>query len=163
MSAIGSFVVLRREGFGECVRLAGEVRRETSGKWIFRKQVTRGRDAFEHAWRSALVEDVPFDYSGYVLGNYLDAQAQVNGVPSGELESSPAALALNKVFTGAIPFEEPPRPFPVLEEQGLLAFCQSEYGVDAGGLREAILAAHEFYRVGLARLSDAHVVVFVIR
>jgi hypothetical protein len=116
MSAIGSYAVPRREGFRECVRLAADVRAEVSGKWIFQKQVTRGRDEFNAAWVSALVEEeAHFEYSGYVLGNYLDAQEQVNGVPAGELERSPTAVALHRVFTAAIPFEDTPTPFPVLE------------------------------------------------
>jgi hypothetical protein len=163
MSALGSYAVLRRERFAECVRLAADVRTEVTGKWIFRQQVTRGREKFNAAWGGALVEEAPFDYSGYVLGNYLDAQEHVNGFPSGAVERSAAAVALNKVFTAAFPFEQAPQPFPALEEAKLRAFCESEYGGDAGGMVEAIRAAHEFYRAGLARLSEAHVVLFVIR
>lgn len=163
MSAIGSYVVLRREGFKECVRLAADLRTEATHKWLFKKPSTRGRDEFDAAWAAALVEEVDFGYSGYVLGDYLDAQEQVNGVPAGERERSAAALTLNKLFTTAIPFEETPPPFPTLEEQALRAFCQSEYGSDADSMYQAIQAAHEFYGRGLARLSETHVVMFVIR
>ena len=163
MSAIGSYVVLRREGFRECVRLAADVRADVTGKWIFKKPVTRGRDEFNAAWAAALVEEVDFEYSGYVLGDYLDAQEQVNGVRTGERERSAAALTLNKLFTAAIPFEETPAPFPAMEEQTLRAFCQSEYGNDADNMYQAIQAAHEFYSRGLARWSETHVVMFVIR
>ena len=97
MSAIGSYVVLRREGFSECVRLAADVRKEVTGKWIFKKPVTRGRDEFNAAWAAALVEEVDFEYSGYVLGDYLDAQERVNGVRTGEREQSAAALLMNKL------------------------------------------------------------------
>ena len=163
MSAIGTYAVLRREGFRECVRLASEVRKEVSGKWIFQKQVTRGLEEFHAAWKGALVEEADFEYSGYVLGNYLDAQEQVNGVEARELERSPAALALSKVFTAAIPFTHTPAPFPLLEEPPLRAFCESEYGSDSDNMYQAILAAHEFYGRGLTRVSERHVVTFVIR
>jgi hypothetical protein len=157
MSAIGSYAVLRREGFRECVRLAADVRTEVSGKWIFQRQLTHGRDEFNAAWAAALVEEVHFEYSGYILGNYLDTQEQVNGVRTGELERSPAAVALHKVFTAAIPFGDTPVPFPVFEEQTLRAFCRREYGDDADGMYQAIQAAHEFYGRGLARVSESHV------
>jgi hypothetical protein len=163
MSAIGSYVVLRREGFKECVRLAADVRTEVTRKWLFKKPVTRGRDEFNAAWAAALLEEVDFEYSGYVLGDYLNAQEQVNGLPTGERERSAAALTLNKLFTAAIPFEETPPPFPTLEEQALRAFCQSEYGNDADNMYQAIQAAHEFYSRGLACWSETHVVMFVIR
>src|ERR1700746_644223 len=163
MSAIGSYVVLRREGFRECIRLVADVRKEVTGKWIFKKPVTRGRDEFNAAWAAALVEEVDFEYSGYVLGDYLDAQELVNGVRTEEWERSAAALTLKKLFTAAIPFEETPAPFPAIEEQTLRAFCQSEYGNNADSLYQATQAAHEFYGRGLARLSETHVVMFVIR
>ncbi len=104
-----------------------------------------------------------FGYSGYVLGDYLDVHEQINGVRAGELERSAEALALSKMFSGAIPFEETPTPFPEFDEQALRAFCRSEYANDADSMREAIQAAHEFYLCGLARLSEAHVVAFLIQ
>ena len=163
MSAIGSYVVLRREGFRECIRLAADVRKEVTGKWIFKKPVTRGRDEFNAAWAAALVEEVDFEYSGYVLGDYLDAQERLNGVRTEEREQSAAALLMNKLFTAAIPFEETPAPFPAIEEQALHEFCQDQYGNDVDSMYQAIQAAHEFYGRGLARLSEAHVVMFVMR
>ena len=99
----------------------------------------------------------------WVLGDYLDAQERVNGVRTGEREQSAAALSMNKLFTTAIPFEERPAPFPAIEEQALHAFCQDEYGGDADSMYQAIQAAHEFYGRGPARLSETHVVMFVIR
>jgi hypothetical protein len=74
------------------VRLAADVRTDVTGKWIFKKPVTRGRDAFNAAWAAALVEEVDFEYSGYVLGDYLDAQERVNGVRTeGAVRRSPDA------------------------------------------------------------------------
>ena len=163
MSAIGSYAVLRREGFRKCLWLAADVRTEVSGKWFFQKQVTHGRAEFDAAWSAALVEESHFEYSGYVLGNYLDAQEQINRIRAGELDQSAAARALHRVFTGAIPFEEVPAVVPVFEEQALRAFCRSEYGDDADNMYQAIQAAHEFYGRGVARVSEACVVVFVIQ
>ena len=163
MSAIGKYVVLRREAYRECVRLVGNVHTESTGKWMFKKQVTCGLEEFNAAWKAAVVEEVAFDYSGYVIGNYLDAQAAVNGIPADAFERSPDALALNKVFTAAMPFEKAAT-FEKFDEQKLLAFCKDEYGEeDAQGMCEAIQAAHEFYTGGLARISKENVVVFVIQ
>jgi hypothetical protein len=139
------------------------MRTEVTGKWIFKKPVTRGRDEFNAAWAAALVEEVDFEYSGYVLGDYLDAQGTSQRRPNrgtGAVRGSPVdEQAVHSRHT----FEERPAPFPAIEEQALHAFCQDEYGGDADSLYQAIQAAHEFYRRGLARLSETHVVMFVIR
>jgi hypothetical protein len=77
MSAIGSYAVLRRRNFAACLEHTRQIRSESSGKWFFKKTAVVGVNEFKQAWQTALVEEVNFDYSGYVLGNYLDAQLAV--------------------------------------------------------------------------------------
>src|SRR4051794_30590647 len=77
VSAIGSYEVLNRGQFAACLDLARNIRTETTGKW-FRKSQIVGAAEFEEAWRSSVLKTVGFDDSGYVLGNYLDAQLVIN-------------------------------------------------------------------------------------
>ena len=144
MSAIGSCAVLRRHQLDACLAHAG-----------------RAQPAeFAAAWQAALVRRLDFDYSGYVLGNYLDAQGAVNGEsPVDEL--SEASVALSQVFTAGFLFDRRIE-LPDLDRERLAAFCREEYGADGAGMMEAITAAHDFYRRGLAEITPEQVVVFVI-
>ena len=160
MSAIGSYQVIVRKEFPGCLALARKVHPETSGKWIFKQTQLVGREAFEKAWRAALVRVVDFDYSGYVIGNYLDAQELINGLKV-MAEQSEAGESLSKVFTAAFPFEEQIQ-LPGLPQDKLLAFCREEYGDDAAVMVEAINAAHSFYHRGLDEITAENLVVFVI-
>jgi hypothetical protein len=161
MSAIGSYVVLRRGAWQGCLALAQNVRIQTTGRWIFKQSRVAGTEEFRRAWQAAVVLEAEFDHSGYVLGNYLDAQQAVNGVALVDEQSQPAK-ALSKVFTAGF-FFDAPVVVPDLPAEELLAFCREEYGGDAPGMVEAITAAHRFYLRGLAEISPEHVVVFVIR
>src|SRR5690348_8081610 len=138
MSAIGSCAVLRRAAFAECVECAKSM--ETSGRWVFKTSRMVGMQEFEAAWAKALVEEVSFNYSGYVIGNYLDAQEHVNSLPN-RYEHTETALALCKAFTAAFPFEKS-ETFPALPKDKLLVWCREEYGKEADGMAEAIEAAH---------------------
>jgi hypothetical protein len=161
MSAIGSYEVLTRDGFAASLDAARNVNIETSGRWIFKTSKEKGRDAFDAAWQAALVEYVDFDYSGYVLGNYLDAQYEINGLRLFD-EESEAAQALSKVFTAAFIFESQ-RTLPDLPPDRLEAFCRAEYPTDGPELIEPLQAAHSFYARGLSAITNANLVVFVIR
>lgn len=162
MSAIGSYAVVSRTGFRTCFELADKVGSETTGRWMFKKSRVVGIEEFREAWRAAVVQEVNFDYSGYVIGNYLDAQDAVNGVVPID-EQSGVANALSKVFTAAFAFEAPVS-FPDLPPEKLLTFCQEEYGEnDAAGMVEAINAAHAFYQRGLGEITPEHLVVFIIQ
>ena len=160
MSAIGSYAVLRREAFPECVERARHIRKETRGRWIFKSPVVAGMEEFKAAWAGALVEEASFGYSGYVIGNYLDAQEHVNSLPN-RYERTETALALTKAYTAAFPFEEK-ETFPELPQEKLAAWCREEYGEDAQNMAEAITAAHTFYKEGLAKITPETVVVFLI-
>jgi hypothetical protein len=161
MSAIASYAVVRRHNFAACLDHARNIRSESSGKWLFKKTVVVGISEFEQAWRSAVVEEVHFDYSGYVLGNYLDAQQAVNQIQLAD-EHSEVASTLCKVFTAAFPFDVLVT-LPELASEPLLVFCQQEYGSDAEGAVEALRAAHRFYQKGLSNISSENLVVFIIR
>jgi hypothetical protein len=161
MSAIGSYEVLTRDGFTTCLVAARNIHPETTGKWIFKSTQVKGREAFDAAWAAALVDAVDFDYSGYVLGNYLDAQFAINNLRLFDEESEPA-LALAKVFTAAFVFDAP-RTLPELPADKLEAFCRDEYNEDGQELIEPFRAAHAFYAEGIAAITAANLVVFVIR
>jgi hypothetical protein len=161
MSAIGSYEVLTRAGFPACLDAARNVHPETTGKWIFKTARVEGRDAFDTAWAAARVDAVDFNYSGYVLGNYLDAQLVINNLRLFD-EESDTALTLANVFTEAFVFDVP-RTLPELPAEKLQAYCREEYSEDGQDLIEPIQAAHAFYAEGIAAISAAHLVVFVIR
>jgi len=161
MSAIGSYEVLTRDGFAACLDAARNVHPETTGKWIFKTTREKGREAFDAAWAAARVDAVGFDYSGYVLGNYLDAQLAINNLRLFDDESEPA-LALANVFTAAFVFDVP-RTLPELPTDRLQAYCREEYHEDSEDLIEPIQAAHAFYAEGIAAITAANLVVFVIR
>ena len=124
MSAIGSYAVLKRHQYPVCLQRAREVRSETSGKWFFKKTEIVGVNEFKQAWQAALADEVSFDYSGYVLGNYLDAQDSVNQIRLAN-EQSDEARVLCKVFTAAFPFHAA-MTLPEFTPDSLLAFCQEE-------------------------------------
>lgn len=161
MSAIGSYAVLRRALFPLCLERARSIRTETTGRWLFRSSLVAGMQAFEAAWKQALVAEVTFGYSGYVLGNYLDAQEALNSVGN-SYEESEAATAIAKAFTAGFAFEERVS-FPALPKEKLLVWCQGEYGKDAEAIAEALVLAHEFYQQGLERVDRENLVVFIIR
>jgi hypothetical protein len=161
MSAVGSYAVLRRLNFAACLDHARNIRSESSGKWLFKKTIVVGISEFEQAWRSAVVEEVHFDYSGYVLGNYLDAQLAVNQIQLAD-EQSEIASTLCKAVTAAFPFDAPVT-LPELATEPLLAFCQQEYGNDAQGMADALRAAHLFYEKGLSNITSEKLVIFIIR
>jgi|GEM_PF-1864319 len=161
MSAIGSYAVLRRSGYAKCLELARNIKTETTGKWIFKVSKVVGVEEFQKEWLESLVEEVDFNYSGYIVGNYLDAHDEISG-PLYDQNSEPCSL-LAKVFTAAFPFEESYR-FPELPSDKLLAFCSDEYGeADSQGMAKAIKAAEPFYSEGIGKISTENLVVFIIR
>jgi hypothetical protein len=161
MSAIGSYAILRRSDFPACVDSALHIRSESTGKWLFKKTELVGINEFKEAWQAAVVEEAHFDYSGYVLGNYLDAQQVVNQIQVVN-EQSEVARALCKMFTAAFPFEVPVT-LPDLAPEPLFEFCREEYGEDAKPMVEALNAAHFFYQEGLRRITLENLVIFIIR
>jgi hypothetical protein len=104
VSAIGSYEVLERREFARCLDLARSIRNETSGKWIFKRTEVKGVAEFQQAWKAAVLERDDFDYSGYVLGNYLDARLAVNGFQPFD-EQSDVGRLLSRGFTAG--FESP--------------------------------------------------------
>jgi hypothetical protein len=161
MSAIGSFEVLTRPRFDDCLAAARDVHPETSGKWIFKKTQVTGVDAFHALWDASVLERADFEYSGYVLGNYLDAQYEINGLRLFDEESETAA-ALARVFTAAFVFDAP-RTLPELPDSKLQAYARGEYGEDGQDLIEPIRAAHAFYLRGMTAITPERLVVFIIR
>ena len=107
------------------------------------------------------MEEVHFDYSGYVLGNYLDAQLAVNQIQLAD-EQSEIASTLCKAVMAAFPFDAPVT-LPELASEPLLVFCQQEYGDDAPGMVDALSAAHLFYEEGLRNITSENLVIFIIR
>jgi hypothetical protein len=161
MSAIGSYEVLRRVTFADCLAAARGVRPEPTGTSIFKKAEGKALDEFQARWTSSVIERVDFEYSGYVLGNYLDAQQEINQLQLFD-EESEEATTLNKVFTAAFVFHRAV-PLPEMPDDKLEAFCRHEYDADGADLLEPLRAAHEFYARGLDAITPDNLVVFVIR
>ena len=129
---------------------------------MFKRAQVVGLDEFREAWQQVVLRDVTFEYSGYVIGNYLDAQKAVNNIDLVD-EQSEVMTVLCKAFLAAFVFEQQIT-LPVLQPQQLLEFCREEYGVDdSESAVEAITAAHDFYRRGLEEIKDAQLVVFLIQ
>ena len=160
MSAIGSYSVLDRSDVPDCLARARAVRSETTGRWIFKQTRVHGMEEFRRAWRAAVRKRVDFEYSGYVLGNYLDAQTAINRIRLFD-EQSDVGRAFSHVFTAAFLFDAA-IPLPALPPQDLEAFCRQEYGEDAPRMAEAISAAHTFYARGFGEITRESLVVFVV-
>ena len=161
MSAIGDYFVVSRSAYAKCLELARDIHSETTGKWLFKKTQVVGVEEFHREWQQSVLEEVGFSYSGYVIGNYLDAQDVLNG--SGFDEQTEEAKTLAKLFTAAFPFHEQVT-FPELEPTRLLEFCRYECGEDDGAqLAAAVNAAHEFFKEGLKKITPENLVVFTIR
>lgn len=161
MSAIGSYVVINRSKLTDCLDLAREIHSEHSGKWMFKKTQVVGLDEFRAAWMDSILKEVSFDYSGYAIGNYLDAQKAVNDVDLVD-EQSEQMTILCKAFLAAFVFERPTS-LPELSPEKLLDFCREEYGEDdSKSAFEAINAAHVFYKQGLSEISTENLVVFLM-
>jgi hypothetical protein len=161
MSTIGDYFVVKRSAYVKCLVLAREIHSETTGKWLFKKTEVVGVEEFQREWQQSALEEVGFSYSGYVIGNYLDAQEAINR--SGFDEEMEEAKTLCKVFTAAFPFHEQVT-FPELAPDKLLEFCRDEYGDDDGPqLAEAVTAAHQFFKEGLKKVTPENLVVFTIR
>ena len=161
MSAIGSYAVVLRNRMQGCLDLAQNVRIETMKKWFVKKTQVVGAEKFHQEWLRARIREVPFDHSGYVLGNYLDAQQAINGIHLVD-ERSETARVLCKIFTAAFVFESSVT-LPELAVERLLKFCNEEYSRDAAEMVEAVTAAHLFYRRGLAEITPEHLVIFLIQ
>ena len=161
MSAIGSYAIVSRAQYPNCLDRAREVRSETTGKWLFKKDQVVGIEDFNQAWRAAVLREIDFGYSGYVLGSYLDAYENIHQRKLLD-EQSEVAKTLAKVFTAAFPFETPVSLLD-LPEKKLGDFCREEYRDDASGMTEAIKAAHSFYQDGFKQITPENLVVFVIR
>ena len=161
MSAIGSYIVINRLKFSDCLELARQIHSEHSGKWMFKKTQVVGLDEFKAAWSHSVLKEVSFDYSGYVIGNYLDAQKAVNNVDLAD-EQSEVMSVLCKAFLAAFVFEQPTT-LPELSPENLLNFCREEYGEnDSESAFEAINAAHDFYKRGLSETTAENLVVFLM-
>lgn len=158
MSAIGSCVILNRPGFEVCLTLARDINTEPD-----KSESSEGKtvEEFHRNWNNHIVEEIIFDHSGYVLGNYIDAQSVVNGLETVGTDAEAADL-LAKIFFAGFPFDSSFF-FPDLPIDKLQQFCQDEYGEDdAPAMTEAITAAHEFYRQNLLKVTADTVAVFVI-
>jgi hypothetical protein len=160
MSAIGSYVVLPRVKFADCLELARRVRTETSGKWMFKKTETVGLEDFREAWQRSVIKEETFGYSGYVLDHYLMAQTEINNVELVD-EQSAAPSVLSKLFLAAFVFEESVL-LPSVPDDKLLEYARDEFGEEGDEMVEPLQAAHEFYRKGLAEITPENLVVFLM-
>jgi hypothetical protein len=159
MSAIGSYVRIRTTDLDRCLELAAPASSEGKFRWPWQPRAETGRERFTREWEAAVLEEVDFDGSGYVLASYFLAQGALNGLD--DPFESPEADRLANVFTAALPVRVR-RVFPELDANGLREFCATEWGADAPGMHAAILKAHEFFRAGMSRVTSEEAVVFII-
>lgn len=160
MSAIGGWTRMTAANLDRCLALAAGVRQETKRRLLGTKTVTVGLSEFHDAWSAATLEEVDFDYSGYVLAQYFLAQGAINGFA--DPFDTADAQALSKVFTGAFPVRSRTTTFPPLPPDELRRFCAEEYRGDADGMVEAIAAADAFFRRGIESIGEGEAVVFSI-
>lgn len=160
MSAIGTYEVLNRSDFQRCLDAARSIRTETSGTWLFKTTRTVGASEFTELWQASTRKQVVFEYSGYVLGNYLDAQQAINQAEVVD-EQSEVSVTLAKAFTAAFVFDTPVS-FRDFTADELNAYCRDEYGEDGAELLEPMRAAYHFLEQGIAEITDETLVVFVI-
>lgn len=159
MSAIGSYVRLKESDLARCLQLATSATPHRPFRWPWQARAESSLEAFEGEWTSAVLEEVVFDESGYLLASYFLAQAALNHVtdPFDSVEGK----ILAKVFTGGVPVRDP-RAFPELPTGALEAFCRSEWGDEGEGMAEGIAAAHAFFNAGISLATRDEPTVFII-
>jgi hypothetical protein len=160
MSAIGTYEVMNRRKFDECLNAARTVRQQTTGIWMFQRTKSSGLTEFQAKWKASVSKEVDFDYSGYALGQYLDAQRAINDRVLFD-DASEVAEILANVFTAAFVFDKHVA-LPTLADNKLNDYCRDEFAEDAAAMAEAITAAHSFYERGLKEITPENLVVFVI-
>jgi hypothetical protein len=142
VSAVGSYEVLNRAGFAECLALARNVRSETTGKWMFTQTRVTGLPEFNEAWKRSVLHRVDFDYSGYVIGNSRKGPEQSLRGRVHIRRARSAAGSCGREAGDVLPLRVRRRPTRAVE---------------------AIVAAHAFYAKGLGELTPDTLVAFVIR
>jgi hypothetical protein len=160
MSAIGSYEVLNRAKFDACIEAARKVKTTITRLWFTTRSTTTGLEEFHALWRASVLKTVDFDYAGWVIGQYLDAQNALNEKEFLD-EESELGQVLMRIFTAAFVFDRP-LAFPGLPASALEAYCREEYGEDGPGMAQAITAAHAFYAQGMKEITPENLVVFVI-
>lgn len=155
MSAIGSFVVLRRDDFEKCLMVANSVASNAE---------QQAREVFLDSWSAAIGFEKFFSGSGYALGYFLDCQNAINDVfeHSQELDQTTEGKLLSRFFVAAFPFLEPTAPLPPLDGQKLHEYCLTEWPEAAHEMQAAIKEAERFFCTGLEHTDNA-IVVFLIR
>ena len=142
MSAIGSYVRIRTADLDRCLELA-----------------SRDSSDFAREWDAAVLEEVDFDGSGWVLSSYFLAQSHLNDLA--DPFDSAEGMTLAKVFTAAFPVRAP-QPLPELDAKALQEFCASEWDTVAAAVCDGIVQAHAFLTMGMARIAQGEAVVFII-
>src|SRR5262249_22643359 len=159
VSAIGSCVRMKTSDLDRCLALAGGITPPQKSRWPWQKKLDTGRDAFVREWAAAVLEEMVFDGSGYLLASYFLAQNEMNGLT--DPFDEPEGLMLAKVFTAAFPVRVP-HSLPALEPNALAAFCNKEWGDNGPGKCEGITRVDAFLKAGISRIDDNHSVVFII-
>jgi hypothetical protein len=127
---------------------------------LFKTTETVGLDSFRAAWQESVTKEETFGYSGYVIGDYLLAQEEINRVQLVD-EEAEVSTVLNKVFLAAFVFEGSIS-LPDISDDQLLAYARDEWGEDGYEMVEPLKAAHEFYRQGLTEITPENLVAFLM-
>ena len=116
-------------------------------------------EVFTRDWTAAVLEEVVFEDSGHLLSSYFLAQTSLNEIE--DPFDSPDGVTLAQVFTAAFPARVA-LPLPELDAKALAEFCLDEWGSDGSGMAAGIMAAHTFFKAGMARVGSGEAVVFII-
>jgi hypothetical protein len=158
VSAIGSYVRMRASDLDRLLEQAAAVTSDRPFRWPWQPRAESSRERFEKEWDAATLEEVVFDGSGHVLGHYFLAQSELHDVVD-PFDSAEAA-SLARVFTAAFAARVP-QELRDFDEGALKEFC-TEWGDEAAAIHDGIVAAHAFFKEGMARIRDGEAVVFLI-
>jgi hypothetical protein len=149
---------MRPTDLARCAELAAQATGDRTFRWPWQARTETGLERFGREWDAAVLEEVVFDGSGYVLGSYFLAQAALNHFadPFDAAESADFA----KVFTAAWPVRTQ-LSLPELDAGALRQFCAAEWSDDPQ-MYEAVMQAHSFFKAGLGRVTEDEAVVFII-
>jgi hypothetical protein len=127
-------------------------------RWPWQPRAESSRERFDHEWDAATLEEVVFDGSGHLLGQYFLAQSELHEVadPFESAEAAPLARVFTAAFAARVPQE-----LRAFDESALRQFCK-EWGDEAPAMYDGIIAAHAFFKEGMARIRDGEAVVFII-
>jgi hypothetical protein len=159
VSAIGSYVRIATPDLDRCLEIASRVTTEQPFRWPWQAKTENAREVFAREWAAAVREEVVLDGSGHLLSSYFLAQSELNSLE--DPFDSREGMILARVFTAAFPARVA-QALPELERNALEEFCVSEWGDEGREACAGLARAHEFFKTGMASITQNEAVVFII-